>query len=139
MNSNEQKTTNNSLISCSELAAIYTTTFQYTGMEFVDALLREITIQTRVQSTFLLQLLTSEEYKDISTIYNKKGEKSKFHVTSNTSLSPNSSPEIHHSEEPSPPRLSPTITKNSISDNHLQDHFLLIRSCFSTQANTKPR
>jgi hypothetical protein len=139
MNSNEQKSSNNkeSLISttmCSELAAIYTTTFQYTGNEFVDALLKEITVQTRVQSTVLLQLLTPEEYNEISTIYNKKAEKSKFHIISNTCLSPNSSPDIQHTEEPLPPHPA---SKESISK--LQDHFLLIRSCFANQTSTQSR
>jgi hypothetical protein len=145
MNSNVQKSTNikESLISatmCNELAAIYTATFQYTGMQFVDALLKEITIQTRVQSIVLLQLLTPEEYKEISTKYNKKAEKTKFHIISNTSLSPNSSPEIHHSEEPSPLQLSSSsTTTDSISNNHFQDHFLLIRSCFSNKASIQSR
>jgi hypothetical protein len=127
--------TNNDCIS-NEVAAIYTSTFQYVGMEFIDVLMREITVQAKVDSAVFLQLLSPEEYKEISSIYTKDG-KSRFHVVS-CSVSTTSSPEIQHSSCSSGDDPSPSSNVDSISDG-LQDQFLLIRSCFSNQASMKSR
>lgn len=127
--------TNNHCIS-NEIAAIYTSTFQHVGMEFIDALMREITVQAQVDSALFLQLLSPEEYKEISDIYMKDG-KSRLHVVS-CAVSTTSSPEIQHSSCSSGDDPSPSSNVDSTSDG-LQDQFLLIRSCFSNQASMKSR
>ena len=133
----------NSQCASSQVAAIYTSTFQYVGMEFIDALMREITVQAQVDSALFLQLLSPEEYKEIASIY-MKNSKSRFHVVScaaaAAAASTTSSPEIQHSscssgDDPSP---SSSSHVDSTSDA-LQDQFLLIRSCFSNQASMKTR
>lgn len=120
----------------SEMAAIYTSTFQHVGMEFVDALMREITVQAQVDSALFLQLLSPEEYNEIASIY-MKDSKSRFHVVS-SAVSTTSSPEIQHSSCSSGDDPSPSSNVDSTSDG-LQDQFLLIRSCFSNQASMKSR
>ncbi|KAG1124515.1 hypothetical protein G6F42_009552 [Rhizopus arrhizus] len=98
--------------------------------------MREITIQAQVDSALFLQLLSPEEYKEISDIYTKDG-KSRLHVVS-CAVSTTSSPEIQHSSCSSGDDPSPSSNVDSTSDG-LQDQFLLIRSCFSNQASMKSR
>lgn len=124
---NEEKTLN-----VTEISQIYSSTFSLVGLEFMDALMREITIQTKVDSAVLLQLLTADEYKDITEVY----KDDEFHLISSSSLSSSSSPEIHHTFADDLFLKTPSLQQSidSISDI-LQDKFLLIRSCFSNQAS----
>ncbi|KAK4512594.1 uncharacterized protein ATC70_003297 [Mucor velutinosus] len=132
----DQTPASNSHCISNEIAAIYTSTFQYVGMEFIDALMREITVQAQVDSALFLQLLSPEEYKEIAKIYTKDN-KSRFHVVS-CAASTTSSPEIQHSSCSSGDDPSPSSNVDLTSDG-LQDQFLLIRSCFSNQASMKSR
>lgn len=114
----------NTIIPCSELGTIYSSTFQHVGQKFLDSLMQQITIQTKAQSTLLLQLLSLEEYRELSRIYSNQNNK--FHVmnhdNNNNTLS--SSPDMDDSSPQHP-------TQVDSSYNILQDQFLLIRSCFS--------
>lgn len=118
------------------ISEIYRSTFPLVGMEFLDGLMREITKQTKVNSAILLQLLTAEEYKDITEVYKEE----EFRLISSSSLSSSSSPEIHHNTFADDLVLQQQhhhqqTLVNSISDI-LQDRFLLIRSCFSERLVT---
>ncbi|OBZ89876.1 Hybrid signal transduction histidine kinase J [Choanephora cucurbitarum] len=94
----------------SELTSILSNTFDYVGMEFIDTLLREITLQTKVQSTLLLQLLSAEEYNELSSIYKKDN----FHVLQSSSS-------------------SPEIVSSPVHQDSTANQFLLIRSCYIDQ------
>ncbi|KAI8047966.1 uncharacterized protein B0P05DRAFT_565088 [Gilbertella persicaria] len=124
----------------SELTAILSSTFQYVGMEFIDMLLKEITIQTKVHSTLLLQLLSLEEYRELCSIY-KSDEQKKLNIIS-CSQSSSSSPEIRYpscgnSDNTSSPQHPTSSVAMDSTPDQLQDQFLLIRSCFSNQASMK--
>ncbi|KAI8352106.1 hypothetical protein BD560DRAFT_226617 [Blakeslea trispora] len=117
-----------SLSSCEELTTILFNTFDYVGMDFINALLKEIAVQIKVQSVLLLQLLSTEEYNELSSIY-KRDEHDNFHVISSQSSS-SSSPKITSPQHPT----SDSIHQNSTPDS-LQNQFLLIRSCFVDQTS----
>ena len=100
----------------SELTSILSNTFDYVGMEFIDTLLREITLQTKVQSTLLLQLLSAEEYNELSSIYKKDN----FHVLQSSSS-------------------SPEIVSSPVHQDSTANQFLLIRSCYIDQPSMNSR
>ncbi|KAI7905410.1 uncharacterized protein BX663DRAFT_499625 [Cokeromyces recurvatus] len=132
MNLNELSSSNDNNDSTSifknELNAIYASTFQYVGMEFIDALLREITFQTKANSAIFIQLLSPEEYKEICNIYKKENKIHMLASFSSSSPSAHSSPETQHT-------VYHPLTDERPQLTVLQDKFLLIRSCFSTQTN----
>lgn len=137
-----------------ELASIYITTFQHVGQKFLDSLMQQITIRTKVSSTILIQLLSIEEYKELSNIYSSSSsDKKKFYVLSPEEVdTASSSPEMQSSlasednnSSPQQQQLQPqhptaVIGKDgSISASNetlYQDQFLLIRSCFSTSSDS---
>lgn len=112
----------NKVIACSELGTIYSYTFQHVGQKFLDSLMQQITVQSKSQSTLLLQLLSVEEYRELSRIYNNQSKK--LNVMKNVI---SSSPDM---DDPSPQH--PTQV-----DDILQDQYLLIRSCFSNGPSIK--
>ncbi|KAG1318389.1 hypothetical protein G6F62_012382 [Rhizopus arrhizus] len=85
--------------------AIFQSTFPYCGLQFLDCLSKELVIQAEAHTCVLLQLLTPEEYKQLSTIYSQV--QGKYNVISRN----NSEPTV----------------------NDIGDHFLLIRSIYSTK------
>lgn len=110
-----------------ELVSIYTNTFQHVGQKFLDSLMQQVTVQTKAQSSVLLQLLSLEEYKELSRIHNSQNKKFKIMSTENE-FHTSSSPDL---DEPSPQH--PTQL-DSIYDI-LHDQFLLIRSCYTHDPN----
>lgn len=127
-----------------ELASIYISTFSHVGQKFLDSLMEQITIQTQVTSTILIQLLSLEEYKELSNI-----KKQKFHLlpTAERSRTASSSPELlssHIKEEPQQQQSGSSTAAvddlmpaaSSIEQQQQQDQFLLIRSCYSTCQST---
>lgn len=108
-----------------ELVSIYTNTFQHVGQKFLDSLMQQIAVQTKSQTTLLLQLLSVEEYRELSRIYSNQNKK--FNVMAMDSDF-SSSPDI---DEPSPQHPTQVDTFY----DSLQDQFLLIRSCYSNGAS----
>lgn len=125
-NSTITKSLDNNVIPCSELGTIYSYTFPHVGQKFLDSLMQQITVQTKVQTTLLLQLLPVEQYRELSCIYSN--ENNKFHVINNNVAA--NSPDMDDSSSQHP-------TQVNTSDNLLQDQFLLIRSCFSNDPTTE--
>lgn len=108
-----------------ELVSIYTNTFQHVGQKFLDSLMQQIAVQTKAQTTLLLQILSVEEYRELSRIYSNQNKK--FNVMAMDSDF-SSSPDI---DEPSPQHPAQADTFY----DSLQDQFLLIRSCYSNGAS----
>lgn len=108
-----------------ELVSIYTNTFQHVGQKFLDSLMQQIAVQTKAQTTLLLQLLSVEEYRELSRIYSNQNKK--FNVLAMDSDF-SSSPDI---DAPSPQHPTQVDTFY----DSLQDQFLLIRSCYSNGAS----
>lgn len=125
-NSTITKSLDNNVIPCSELGTIYSYTFPHVGQKFLDSLMQQITVQTKVQTTLLLQLLPVEQYRELSRIYSN--ENNKFHVINNNVAA--NSPDMDDSSSHHP-------TQVNTSDNLLQDQFLLIRSYFSKDPTTE--
>ncbi len=122
------------------LASIYTNTFQHVGQKFLNSLMQQITMSSKVECTILLQLLNAEEYKELSTIYKNQNEK--FHIISHrnsndSSSSPDVSPDEPLPLHPTSAKVS-TETKDSTSDV-LQDRYLFIRSFYSNDISVTDR
>lgn len=137
--SSSQSNANDNVTIPKELASIYINTFPHVGQKFFNSLMQQLTVQTNVQCTLLIQLLSTEEYKELITLF--KNENIKYHVLScdnNSCNNETSSPEVapsSSSDDPSPHLTTETTTEAS---NVFQDRYLLVRSCYynNTTAET---
>lgn len=91
--------------------------------------MQQLTVQTNVQCTMLIQLLSTEEYKELITLF--KNENIKYHVLScdnNTCNNETSSPDVVPSSSSDDPSTETTTTTEAT--NVFQDRYLLVRSCY---------